>query len=400
MTTFRKQEKHFFKTLWHYFGRFALFIALAAAIGAGTAIYIFFDSSKNLIVPDVEGLSKIDASNKLTTVGFKKISYKFTTYDGESNIALKTSPEAGSAAKNLGNIVIYISEFKGVDIPDYQGKMADSSLNQLREDYKLTDKNLKITRQYSSKKAGTILNKTTFKNFNSHSDILKITISDGKDAFLMSDWVNKSLTEARDKLIEMGVAAEKIKVNYENSTVVDIGKIIRQTPEKNDNYSLQSPEDISFTVSSGSVLRTVAFPSLIGMSYDNALQTLNAMGYPLDHITYSGVKTTIVKEQTIAPDTMVMMDNSFVTLIMESPKAYEKAIDQIDPKSLVNMDSSAAFKTLKDLGIDFRVSFDNKSSLASGRIISATVNNDMLLLKISSRFDDSKSSSSSSSSSH
>ncbi|GFH39628.1 PASTA domain-containing protein [Lactococcus insecticola] len=368
--------------IWHGFGRMALFIGIAILTGVITAVFIFFDSSKSLIVPDVKGLSKADATNKLVKLGFKKITYDQTQYAGKSNIALRTDPDSGSLAKNLGTIKIFISEFQGIDIPNLKGKSENDALTQLREDFKLTDKNIKLKRVYSSKKVGNVINTTTKKNFNPHDDVLTLEISDGRDVFAIGDWVNKPFSDSRDSLIAEGVTAEHITITYENSTTIAAGFIISQKPDQHTEYHVKEPSDLRFVVSSGSVVKTGEMPSLTGLSYNDAVAKLTALGMASDHITYSGVKTSNVSDQSIATGTTVFFPDSYITLVMAAPQSYQRAIDQIDPKTLVGTSATSAITTLRNLGITCKIDFTSTTSVAAGSIISAVANGDTLELNV------------------
>ncbi|MEG2457723.1 MAG: Stk1 family PASTA domain-containing Ser/Thr kinase [Bacilli bacterium] len=79
----------------------------------------------NITVPDVSALSLVDASNKLTKLGFNVIEETKSLADDEIEIGyvVKTSPETGKIVKEGSSITLYISSGEeSFLMEDYKGK--------------------------------------------------------------------------------------------------------------------------------------------------------------------------------------------------------------------------------------------------------------------------------------
>ncbi len=89
---------------------------------------IYFDKNgkvENVLVPDVSGMSIVDAANTLADVGFEvETEYKYVFSDDvvEGNV-VKTSPEIGTKRKTGTKIVLYVSSGEGAYVvEDFKGK--------------------------------------------------------------------------------------------------------------------------------------------------------------------------------------------------------------------------------------------------------------------------------------
>ena len=95
---------------------------------------------KNITVPDVSGLSVVDAENKLIKAGFNVASETkdIASEDIEEGLVVKTSPQKGSTRKEGANIILYVSIGEGgYVLEDLKGKNYIEQKAILEKMYKL-----------------------------------------------------------------------------------------------------------------------------------------------------------------------------------------------------------------------------------------------------------------------
>ena len=117
------EERRGHKALIFFVGLFTALVLVTTIIAT-----IYFDKNgqvENILVPDVSGMSVVDASNTLTDVGFEvETEYKYVYSDDvvEGNV-VKTSPEIGTKRKSGSKIVLYVSSGEGVYVlQDFSGQ--------------------------------------------------------------------------------------------------------------------------------------------------------------------------------------------------------------------------------------------------------------------------------------
>ncbi len=106
----------------------SVFVGLVVMITAFVFLLPKLSKGKTLKVPDVSNLDKVEASNKLTKLGFivecPEGDYKYTPSDEiKKESVIKTSPEKGTIVKEGKKICIYVSSGDASFImEDYSGK--------------------------------------------------------------------------------------------------------------------------------------------------------------------------------------------------------------------------------------------------------------------------------------
>ncbi len=117
------EEKSSHKALIFFVGLFTALVLVTTIIAT-----IYFDKNgqvENILVPDVSGMSVVDASNTLTDVGFDvETEYKYVYSDdiAEGSV-VKTSPEIGTKRKSGSKIVLYVSSGEGLyTLEDFSGQ--------------------------------------------------------------------------------------------------------------------------------------------------------------------------------------------------------------------------------------------------------------------------------------
>ena len=212
-----------------------VFLSLFTALVLVTTIIavVFFEKEgkvKNEVVPDVTGMSVVDATNKLVDAGFEvSTEYKYTSSDTvEEENVVKTSPEIGTKRKAGTVITLYIStgegvyiveDFTGENYLEAKGKIeASCECNVLVETEKVDEKN--------KAKEDTVLRTEPKAGESSKlGNVIKIIIPEVE--YKYPDFTSGyTLTKIQDYAREHDL---KLEVKYQESSTVSPGTILKQS---------------------------------------------------------------------------------------------------------------------------------------------------------------------------
>ncbi len=378
-----KAERSKMKSVFSYIGKSLLFIVLAAGIGAGTATYLFFRSSQDVIVPDVANLTKAQAAEKLSEKGFN--SYKVVETDAASNInkISRSNPPAGAITKNQNTITLFLNVYKGTDISNFTGKTAADAVNTLTNDFQIPKNHIKIEYAYNTSIAtGQVIKQNKEKNVNLENDTIILTVSKGAELIKLENPVDKPFTDVQAQLLSVGISANALHVTYQNDSSIAIGNVISISPAVNEWYDLAKNTPINLVVSNGTTVPTIKVPNLTGNSYAQALATLTGLGIDPSHISYSGVQTGTVQSQTIPANQLVDKGNVYLTLNMTVPKSAQKPVDMIDLNSLKGLAVQNAENLLVTAGVSVQIKPQQTNSTPENTVISASKNGDTIDLLV------------------
>ena len=357
------------RTLW----KSLLFVVSATVIGAGTVLYLFFNSSHNVILPDLTNMTQKQAIERLSDKGFN--SYKIVETDATNNIdkIAWTSPAAGSVVKNNSDVVLYVNTYKGSNIGNFKGKSLDEVLNTLTNDLDLPQDRIKVEYVYDGKtKAGQVLKQSKEKNVNLAKDTITLTVSKGPQFIKLENPVDKTFEDVQKSLLEQGILAQSLEVTYTNDSTIATGKVISMTTENSDAYDLAQNKPIKISVSNGTEIPTVTIPDLKGQTYAQALAALTALGINAQHISYSGVESGTVESQTVPANQLVDKNNVYLTLNMTPAKSTQEAIDMIDLNSLKGLSVNSAQIFLINAGVSVKITPQEEAKITENTVISAS----------------------------
>lgn len=111
--------------------------------------------------------------------------------------------------------------------------------------------------------------------------LIQLSVGAAKPLSVMPDLSGKTYEEALALLKAQNVNEETIKQNTEHNDEVDADKIIRQSPAAGAEFDPDQVE-IVLTISRGK--QTVNMPSLIGMSRDEAVKTIESLGLEVEAV--------------------------------------------------------------------------------------------------------------------
>lgn len=364
----KKKKKNKSKLFFLQTGKVLLWILSVLLVGAGTVVYLWTRPIELTDIPDLTGKTKEEAVKILKEGGFYSYKFSETMSDAPTNHVIRTNPPAGTPVKAKNSLEVLISSGDQAPIKDYRGKLIDSVKNDLIKIYKLKEDQIKVDYEYGNfEDKNKIIRQQPLDKFDYRSGKLTFVVSKGAEYFEIGNYQNKTVTEARDKLREMGIPDDRIEFEYVDSKSTAPGRIIKNTPS-NAPLKCESDEKVILEVSKSSQIKTREVPNLIGLTYEQAMAALKEIGFDLSHISYGGVQSTKVIAQSIDAGKQVYAPETYISIEMAKPQGYPLAIDQVDWNSLIKMPITEVQTLLNQLGIRYSIKFVE------------TKNNDQLIL--------------------
>lgn len=171
---------------------------------------------------------------------------------------------------------------------------------------------------------------------------IDIVISKGDRSFSLEDYVGQNYEEVLASLTDLGVKKSHIKKEEVESSEYESGTIIEQSLEAGQVYDLDNQRNITFTVAK--TISTVSMPSLIGMTYTEAINTLTSYGISSRQITTSPQNvgsTARVSAQSIYAWTQVDPETVELVLYFETePSSSSSSSSSSSESSSTTSDSS------------------------------------------------------------
>lgn len=212
-------------------------------------------------VPDVEGMTKQEAINKLKAVKLNATSGgSIESQYVEADSIVLQSPNAGAYLEEYGQVVITVSAGSGVvetvDGVSTVPYLIWNTVDEARE--KLSKAGLsepEVSEEYDEIiEAGQIISQDPEAGTKvPEGSKISITVSLGAAPFELPDVTGMEVTEARKML---GERALQVRITYIEAEGNDIGKVMSQLPEK--NSSVKKGDEIVLTVGQEKETETAA----------------------------------------------------------------------------------------------------------------------------------------------
>ena len=371
------REEHNVRKIIRHIGLTVLWFASAALAGTGTMIWYIYRPLPQVSLPRLQGMNQNNAIKSLKDLGIRDIKIeKEPTTSIAKNSVISSDPIAGSTALKSGEVTLKISEGNIGKMKNYVGQSASEVKEELEGMIGLSRKQLKLESiSGTNQSLNTVIRQSyAGPSFDYSAQTLKLYVADGSRSIKISDYANQDFNQVKEKLLSEGIPDRNISVTYVTSNVVETGKIIDNT-NVNELFLTTSNEPIKFNVSQGSQIKTVKMPSLIGLSKDEAISKLENLDFNTEMISFAGLDKTNVTAQSINQDTLVIPEQTYLSLLLESPTVYSKPVDQIDSSTLVGVNYNDVINKLKSLGIDYTIKLKKVSDRdQEGYVISANAN--------------------------
>ena len=193
--------------------------------------------------------------------------------------------------------------------------------------------------------------------------ITKIAIDGGiKSKVDMPNLVGKTLEEAEKTVDDLGLKLETTEVA---SSDVEEGKIVSQDPEYKEG-KIEKGSTIKVNVSKGPEQNEL--PKLEGMKIEDARKTAETLGITLKEETENNDK---VEEGII-----IKQDTSVGTLVKSGDTVtvhVSAGVEKVKVPTVVGMDEGTALATLKNAGLNPKVTYESNEEKEDGKVISQSI---------------------------
>ena len=190
--------------------------------------------------------------------------------------------------------------------------------------------------------------------------ITKIAIDGGiKSKVDMPNLVGKTLEEAQKTTDDLGLKLESTEVA---SSDVEEGKIVSQDPEYSE-MKIEKGSTIKVNVSKGPEQNEL--PKLEGMKIEDARKTAETLGITLKEETENS--------DTVEAGVIIKQDTTVGTLVKSGDTVtvhVSAGIEKVKVPTVVGMDEGTAVATLKNAGLNPKVTYESNEEKEDGKVIS------------------------------
>ena len=193
--------------------------------------------------------------------------------------------------------------------------------------------------------------------------ITKIAIDGGiKSKVDMPNLVGKTQAEAEQMADDLGITLEITEVA---SSDVEEGKVVSQDPEYSES-KIEKGSTIKINVSKGP--EETEMVKLEGMKIEDARNTAESLGITLDEQTENSdtVEAGIIIKQDTAVGTLVKSGDTVVVHI-------SAGVEKVRVPTVLGMDEGTAVATLKNAGLNPKVTYESNEEEDDGKVISQSI---------------------------
>ena len=193
--------------------------------------------------------------------------------------------------------------------------------------------------------------------------ITKIAIDGGiKSKVDMPNLVGKTQAEAEQMADDLGITLEITEVA---SSDVEEGKVVSQDPEYTES-KIEKGSTIKINVSKGP--EETEMVKLEGMKIEDARNTAESLGITLDEQTENSdtVEAGIIIRQDTAVGTLVKSGDTVVVHI-------SAGVEKVRVPTVLGMDEGTAVATLKNAGLNPKVTYESNEEEENGKVISQSI---------------------------
>ena len=193
--------------------------------------------------------------------------------------------------------------------------------------------------------------------------ITKIVIDGGiKSKVDMPNLVGKTLEEAQNTADDLGLTLESTEVA---SSDVEEGKIVSQDPEYSET-KIEKGSTIKVNVSKGPEQNEL--PKLEGMKIEDARKTAETLGITLKEETENS--------DTVEAGVIIKQDTTVGTLVKSGDTVtvhVSAGVEKVKVPTVVGMDEGTALATLKNAGLNPKVTYESNEEKEDGKVISQSI---------------------------
>ncbi len=253
-------------------------ICIVALAGIGVGAWALVGSMGGVAVPQVIGLSKSDAQQRLNEADLEmKVTKTVIDPQKPKDTIISQIPSADSKIDKGGTVQVVVSKgVEKVSVPNLIGlKQSEASTTLSSAGLKLGE----ASQEFSAKvEKGVVISQSPSAGSQVAKDSdVSITVSKGTETVAVPDVAGMIQEAATQALKAAGLQAQ---VDTETSTTVPEGSVISQTPAAGENVAKGST--VTITVAKQQAMLDV--PSVVGMQKDAAKTTLEQKGFVVNII--------------------------------------------------------------------------------------------------------------------
>ncbi|MEO2442411.1 serine/threonine protein kinase IreK [Enterococcus faecalis] len=347
-------------------------LAIAALIALAIGGLAFaMSGGKDVEVPDVTNETKADASQALQSAGLKVDSETKKIPDDkiEEGKVVKTDPEAKSSVKKGRSVTLYISSgTEKIEMADYTNESYESAVEALKK-LGFSEDQITTKKEYSdSVSTDNIIKQkpAAGKKVDPKKDKVTLTVSEGPEAVTLPSYAGYSYTNAVNALAQLGISESQITRVDQASDTVEPGLVITQDPAPGGTVTPKNGQ-VTLYVSKGSDKVTLSDYS--GISYDNAVSRLIALGIPESQIKRVDEESDKVEKDTVisqepASGTAVDPKNDTITLHVS------KGSDSVTVPDISGYSPKAAEDSINNAGL--KINEQGLSGSGDGQVVERT----------------------------
>lgn len=347
-------------------------LAIAALIALAIGGLAFaMSGGKDVEVPDVTNETKADASQALQSAGLKVDSETKKIPDDkiEEGKVVKTDPEAKSSVKKGRSVTLYISSgTEKIEMADYTNESYESAVEALKK-LGFSEDQITTKKEYSdSVSTDSIIKQkpAAGKKVDPKKDKVTLTVSEGPEAVTLPSYAGYSYENAVIALKQLGISDSQITRVDQASDTVEPGLVITQDPAPGGTVTPKNGQ-VTLYVSKGSDKVTLSDYS--GISYDNAVSRLIALGIPESQIKRVDEESDKVEKDTVisqepASGTAVDPKNDTITLHVS------KGSDSVTVPDISGYSPKAAEDSINNAGL--KINEQGLSGSGDGQVVERT----------------------------
>jgi len=273
-------------------------IALGAVGGGGVWWYQSFGPGAFTTVPAVVGKDSATASSLLTTAGLTIDSTEAFDHTIAADQIVSSEPEPGARIRKDGTVSIVISKGQDlVEVPDALVGMAQADAIAALKAAQLVP--TFAAAQYSDTVAADTVISVDHESGArvERNSPVTLTLSQGPEPVSIPDVTLKSPEDAATTLEKSGLKSARADDAF--SDTVPANQVISQSPVA--GSAGHRTDTVTITVSKGQEM--IEVPNLFGKPFDDASQTLKALGFDVKRENFQGGRLGLVWSQSVAGGT-------------------------------------------------------------------------------------------------
>ncbi|MBU5577947.1 serine/threonine protein kinase IreK, partial [Enterococcus sp. S131_ASV_20] len=282
---------------------------------------------------------------------------------------VKTDPEAKSSVKKGRSVTLYISSgTEKIEMADYTKESYESAVEALKK-LGFSEDQITTKKEYSdSVSTDSIIKQkpAAGKKVDPKKDNVTLTVSQGPETVTLPSYAGYSYENAVNALAQLGISDSQITRVDQASDTVEPGLVITQDPAPGGTVTPKNGQ-VTLYVSKGSDKVTLSDYS--GISYDNAVSRLIALGIPESQIKRVDEESDKVEKDTVisqepASGTAVDPKNDTITLHVS------KGSDSVTVPDISGYSPKAAEDSINNAGL--KINEQGLSGSGDGQVVERT----------------------------